>query len=105
MLCGRVGVTGTGYSVIRPVGVIRAILCPGDSVDQRLPSGPSVMSSGPVRGVARWKVVVRAAAAVDPAGAAPALCTRARSAAATTVVAATTARTRFGTLIGPLWRG
>ena len=46
------GVRPAGYSVIAPVGVIRPIppLRP-DCVNQRLPSGPVVMSTGALPGV------------------------------------------------------
>ena len=36
----------TGYSVMTPALVIRPILLPAPSVNQRLSSGPAVMSAG-----------------------------------------------------------
>ena len=46
-----------GYSVTTPAGVMRPMLLPVVSVNQRLPSGPSVMSPG---------VLARAAGAESP---------------------------------------
>src|SRR5439155_905810 len=51
---GALEAVGTRNSVMAPAGVIRPILLPESSVNQRLPSGPAVMLSGalPVVGTA-----------------------------------------------------
>ena len=53
--CDVRGITvglGVGNSVTTPAVVIRPILlCPRSSVNQRLPSGPAVMPSGPLAAV------------------------------------------------------
>src|SRR5207249_10292819 len=49
-LGGEVGLAGGGRAVIAPAGVTRPILLPLSSVNQRLPSGPTVMARGPLRG-------------------------------------------------------
>src|SRR5438094_10345750 len=48
---GQLRLGGRGNSVITPAGVIRPILLPLSSVNQRLPSGPAVMLVGPPREV------------------------------------------------------
>lgn len=44
---------GTGNSVIAPVGVTRPILLPANSVNQRLPSAPVVITRGSALRVGR----------------------------------------------------
>src|ERR1041385_526244 len=60
-------------SVIVPEGVIRPILLPVCSVNQRLPSGPAVIPMGRLPGVGRWKSLYRLTSGTAPAGAVGAL--------------------------------
>src|SRR5215471_4341661 len=47
-----------GNSVIVPLGVLRPILLPSCSANQRLPSGPTVMPVGPLLALGRANSVI-----------------------------------------------
>src|SRR5215472_8265386 len=51
MVFGMLAGVGMANSVITPSGVIRPMLLPRSSVNQRFPSGPAVISHGAERGV------------------------------------------------------
>ena len=59
MRSGRHAAVGTTNSAIVPLGVIRPILLPLSSANQRLPSGPVTIPCGTALGVGRgnWVIV------------------------------------------------
>src|SRR5215831_5941672 len=66
MLFGRLAGVGMANSVITPSGVIRPMLLPRISVNQRFPSGPAVISHGAERGVGTGNSVSTASGVMRP---------------------------------------
>src|SRR5215469_13599577 len=66
MLFGRLAGVGIANSVITPSGVIRPTLLPRASVNQRLPSGPAVISQGAERGVGTGNSVSTPSGVIRP---------------------------------------